>query len=169
MMLTKWDKRFLRLAREVATWSKDPSTQVGCVIAQGKKELALGYNGFPECIEDKPEWYEDRELKLSLVNHAEKNARNKVERSSDLVGATIYTWPLAPCGECAKDIVSWGITRIIAPKGRDICEKETEHVVKHCIKSYSERDTVHDLPIYIQRWFDPSVTYYWCDPSEIDE
>lgn len=169
-MLTKWDKRFLRLAREVATWSKDPSTQVGCVIAQGKKELALGYNGFPECIEDKPEWYEDRELKLSLVNHAEKNARNKVERSSDLVGATIYTWPLAPCGECAKDIVSWGITRIVAPKGRDICEKETEHVVKHCKTDFKHPRYINgkgSLDCYTT--YEPRVTYYWCDPSEIDE
>ena len=149
MWLTKWDKRFLKLAREVATWSKDPSSQVGCVIAQGKRELAFGYNGFPECIEDKSEWYKDRDLKLSLVIHAEKNARNKVEKSSDLVGATIYIWPFAPCGECAKEIVSWGITRIVAPKGRKEMELATEHVVNHTKLEY--------------------VSYYWCDPRVIDE
>lgn len=26
---TKWDRRFLRLAEEVSTWSKDPGTRVG--------------------------------------------------------------------------------------------------------------------------------------------
>jgi hypothetical protein len=30
----KWDKRFLLLARHVAGWSKDPSTQCGAVIVQ---------------------------------------------------------------------------------------------------------------------------------------
>ena len=168
-MLTKWDKRFLRLAREVSTWSKDPRSQVGCVIAQNKRELSVGYNGFPECVEDCPEWYENRELKLSLVIHAEMNALNKVEQASDLIGATIYVWPFPPCGECAKHIVARGITRIVAPKGRESCEKETEHVIKHCIKSYMLRDQVHGLPIYSQQWYNPSVTYYWCDPEEIDE
>ena len=29
--MNKWDERYLRLAKEVSTWSKDPSTQVGAV------------------------------------------------------------------------------------------------------------------------------------------
>jgi dCMP deaminase len=28
-VLSKWDERYLALAKEVSTWSKDPSTQVG--------------------------------------------------------------------------------------------------------------------------------------------
>ena len=32
-MLDKWDQRFMDLANFVAAWSKDPSTQVGAVIA----------------------------------------------------------------------------------------------------------------------------------------
>jgi deoxycytidylate deaminase len=27
-VLSKWDERYLALAKEVSTWSKDPSTQV---------------------------------------------------------------------------------------------------------------------------------------------
>ena len=34
-MIDKWHLRFLRLAREVSSWSKDPSTQVGCIIVVG--------------------------------------------------------------------------------------------------------------------------------------
>lgn len=34
-MITKWDARFLDLAALVASWSRDPSTQVGAVIADG--------------------------------------------------------------------------------------------------------------------------------------
>jgi deoxycytidylate deaminase len=41
----KWDRRFLELARHVAAWSKDPSTQVGAVVAEGKRVVSLGYNG----------------------------------------------------------------------------------------------------------------------------
>lgn len=155
--LNKWDKRFLRLAREVSTWSKDPKTQVGAVITKDNKELAFGYNGFPQCIEDKPEWYKNRELKLSLVIHAEINARNKIENSSDMIGGTIYTWPCAPCGDCAKQIVSWGIERIVAPRGRREYEMATENVIKHCTQSHEG---------YIKNLIQE---YYWCDPSEIAE
>ena len=48
----KWDVRFLKLAHEVASWSKDPSTKVGCVLVKGKKVVSLGYNGLPMGVED---------------------------------------------------------------------------------------------------------------------
>jgi len=45
--LDKWDKRYLSLAKEVATWSKDPSTQVGAVTVGNKKEaLTASQEGF---------------------------------------------------------------------------------------------------------------------------
>ena len=46
----KWDVRFLRLAHEVAKWSKDPSTKVGCILVKDKKVISMGYNGFPAGI-----------------------------------------------------------------------------------------------------------------------
>jgi deoxycytidylate deaminase len=46
-VLSKWDERYLALAKEVSTWSKDPSTQVGAVTVGSKKEvLSQGFNGF---------------------------------------------------------------------------------------------------------------------------
>ncbi len=48
MINTKWDKRFLKLAREISTWSKDPSSKIGAVIVNDERRiLATGYNGFP--------------------------------------------------------------------------------------------------------------------------
>ena len=45
------DLRFLRLAREVSTWSKDPSTKVGAVIVGDNGQvISQGYNGFPEAL-----------------------------------------------------------------------------------------------------------------------
>ena len=48
-----WDDRFLSLAALVAGWSKDPSTQVGCVIVDPDRRVrGMGYNGFPAGIAD---------------------------------------------------------------------------------------------------------------------
>ena len=107
----KWDGRYLRLAREVSTWSKDPSRKVGSVIVDNKKRvLSLGYNGFPRGVEDKPEMYEDRETKLLFVCHAERNALDNAPNSVE--GATLYS-TLFPCNECAKSIVQRGIKNVI--------------------------------------------------------
>jgi len=39
------------LARLVASWSKDQSTQVGAVIVdQDKRIVSTGFNGFPRCV-----------------------------------------------------------------------------------------------------------------------
>jgi deoxycytidylate deaminase len=62
----KWDRRFLELAKQVSTWSKDPSTQVGAVLVNDLLQVVgMGYNGFPRGVED---WqmnvYADRELKV---------------------------------------------------------------------------------------------------------
>jgi len=52
-----WDYRYLKLAKEVAQWSKDPSSKIGAVAVGPKGNvLAQGYNGFPRGIFD----YEDR-------------------------------------------------------------------------------------------------------------
>ncbi|MBT7127172.1 MAG: CMP deaminase, partial [Candidatus Thioglobus sp.] len=73
--LDKWDKRYLGLAAEVSTWSKDPSTQVGAVTVGSKKEvLSQGFNGFPRGIDDSDERYNNRDTKYKLVVHAEMNA-----------------------------------------------------------------------------------------------
>lgn len=108
----KWHARFLRLAEHVATWSKDPSTKVGAVIVgDRRKVLGLGYNGFPRGVVDSGERYGDRPTKYQLVVHAEVNAILNAGQSVE--GATLYTWPLPPCNECAKVVIQSGIKRIV--------------------------------------------------------
>ena len=42
-----WDDYFINIANEIATRSKDPSTQVGAVIVDEKhRPVSFGYNGF---------------------------------------------------------------------------------------------------------------------------
>lgn len=109
---TKWDIRFIRLAREVATWSKDPSTKVGCVITNELNQVvSLGYNGFPRHIEDDTTRYEDRPTKYRLVVHSEPNAI--LNAVGSLQDTTLYVTPLPPCHECAKLIIQAGIKNVV--------------------------------------------------------
>ena len=116
--MDKWDKRFLSLAKEIATWSKDPSTQVGAVAIGDKGEvLAQGYNGFPRGVKDLKERYENKDIKYRYVVHAEMNCiYNATYNGIGLDGATMYVWGLPLCNECAKGIIQVGIARVVSPK-----------------------------------------------------
>ncbi len=113
-----WDKRFLDLARYVAQWSKDPSTQTGAVIVDPfRRVLSLGFNGFPRGVIDSPERLNDREIKYKMIVHCERNAI--VYARTSVVGATLYTWPFASCSPCAGMVIQAGITRCVAPTPSD--------------------------------------------------
>lgn len=114
-MTGKWDRRFLRVAKEVASWSKDPSKQIGAVYVSGDRRiLATGYNGFPRGIEDSDYRYEDRETKYKFVAHAEMNGiYNATYNGQSLKDSTCYVWGLPVCSECAKGLIQVGVTRVV--------------------------------------------------------
>lgn len=110
--MDKWDLRFLGLAKEAATWSKDPSTKVGCVIVDPdtNRIAGVGFNGFPRGMCDHKELYEDRETKYSRTIHAEVNA--VLNSSGSLEGFTAYvTHP--PCTNCALVLIQSGVGRVV--------------------------------------------------------
>lgn len=110
----KWDLRFLELAKHISTWSKDPSTKVGSVIVDNDNRIvSVGFNGFPKGVNDTEERYQNREIKYSLVCHAEINSILFAQR--DLCNYTIYTWPFPPCASCGKAIIQSGIIRCVSP------------------------------------------------------
>lgn len=112
--LNKWDKRFLRIAYEVAHWSKDPSHKIGAVAVKDKRIIATGYNGFPSGVEDIDYRWRTKELKYQYIVHAEMNCvYNAVNHGISLKDATMYVYGLPVCHECAKGIVQSGITRIV--------------------------------------------------------
>jgi len=114
--MDKWDGRYLRLAKEVASWSKDPSTKVGAVAVLNGMVLAQGYNGFPRGIKDSEEKYLDRETKYQYVVHAEMNCIfNAAMNGVSLYGSTLYIYPLPACHECAKGIIQCGVERVVSP------------------------------------------------------
>ena len=104
--LPKWDYRFSEQAKVVATWSKDPAKQVGCVlVSPDRNELAIGYNGLPRGIDKADD-------KLAMTVHAELNAILNARRN--LTGWTLYSTE-APCLQCATSIVQAGLARVVAP------------------------------------------------------
>lgn len=74
----KKHQRFLRIAKVTSLRSKDPNTQVGCVIVDKDNCIvSVGYNGFPIGVDDDVfRWdKEDPEDNKHLyVVHAEMNA-----------------------------------------------------------------------------------------------
>lgn len=111
--ISSWDLRFLGLAQHVAGWSKDPSTQVGAVIADSHHRIrSLGFNGFARGVKDTAERLNDRDTKYQLVLHAEENA---LAFAGDAEGCTLYVWPMPPCAHCMSLAIQRGIARVVAP------------------------------------------------------
>ena len=113
--LSKWDQRYIDLAKQVSTWSKDPSRKIGAVAVGSKGQiLAQGYNGFPRGILDSTERYDNREVKYKYVVHAEMNVIYNASFSGvSLDGSSLFVYGLPVCNECAKGIIQVGITRVL--------------------------------------------------------
>lgn len=128
-MSSKWDKRYISLAKEVSTWSKDPSKQIGAVaIGEKGQVLAQGYNGFPRGIEDTEQRYTDRNEKYKYVVHAEMNCiYNATFNGVSLQGATIYISGLPVCSECAKGLIQVGVKRVVYQCEDDVPDIWKEH------------------------------------------
>jgi len=109
----KWDIRFLLLADQIATWSKDPSRGVGAIIVSAAKQIvATGFNGLPRGVEDRAERLE-RPAKYELIVHAEMNAIIQCARNGvSPLGCAMFT-SFSPCVACAIGMVQAGISRVV--------------------------------------------------------
>ena len=138
-MNDNWHKRFIQLAETVASWSKDPSTKVGCVIVDPRSNavLSLGFNGFPRGVQERAikttrgaqgvrlvespndlhptRW--ERPEKYMWIEHAERNAVfNAARNGVAITGAWAYlNYTPTPCTDCARALIQAGIRRIIGP------------------------------------------------------
>lgn len=110
-----WDLTFMLLAKSIArSRSKDPNTQVGCVIVDVHKDpVAFGYNGFGAySLENDALW--ERPEKYDHVIHAEANAIGRAARRGCATeGCTAYVTAF-PCLSCAKQLIAAGIVRVVA-------------------------------------------------------
>ena len=109
--MTKWDRRCMQMARLVATWSKDPSTNVGCLIAdRDHRIVSVGFNGYPAGMPDTADT-DPRAIRLARTIHAEVNALLNAGRPLPM-GCTLYT-TFPPCDRCMVQIIQAGVHRVI--------------------------------------------------------
>jgi dCMP deaminase len=103
------------LAKQISSWSLDPSTKVGAVIVgKNGQIISQGYNGFPRGVKDSPERLNTREEKYKYVVHAEMNCiYNACRNGASLNDTTLYVYGLPVCSECAKGVVQVGISKVI--------------------------------------------------------
>lgn len=145
-MNNNWDKKYIDLAKHIATWSKDPSTKIGAVaIGEKGQVLAQGYNGFPRGIDDNDDRYYNKEQKYKYVVHAEMNCiYNATYNGVSLQGATIYISGLPVCSECAKGLIQVGIKRVVYHTGLDIIPKKWIESNDDTIKLFDEAGVTYD-------------------------
>lgn len=125
----RWDRWFVHMARNLAHWhSKDPSNQVGAVIATGQNPLSFGYNGPIRGVADSAETFTNRARKLCVTEHAERNALyNALRNGVDVRGSTIYVTHMC-CVDCAKGICQSGVVRVCHGTNEDFEERWAESI-----------------------------------------
>jgi dCMP deaminase len=113
--LNKYDKAYLRIAKEWSLLSYCKRKKVGAIIVRDRMIISDGYNGTPSGFENCCE--DEHGLTRWDVLHAEANAILKVARSTQSCeGATLYI-TLSPCKECSKLIHQSGIKRVVYHNG----------------------------------------------------
>jgi dCMP deaminase len=114
LMTEKWICRFIKLAEQTASWSKDPRRKVGCLIVdpESKTILSGGYNGFARGIKDDLR-LEDKVVKNRLIIHAEANTIAAAARNGhSLLGGVAFITNF-PCLQCAGLLLQAGVTAIV--------------------------------------------------------
>jgi dCMP deaminase len=134
----KYDKAYLRIAKEWSKLSYCERKKVGAIIVKSRMIISDGYNGTPSgfenCCEDEQnntKWY---------VLHAEANAILKVANSTQSCeGATLYI-TLSPCKDCSKLIHQAGIKRVVYIDGY-----KDDTGLQFLVKAGVEVVQIHDI------------------------
>ena len=127
--MDKWDKRFIEMARVIASWAScfQPDRKIGAVIVKDKRIMTTGYNGAPagvktcvergECMRKARGIPSGTHHELCYGIHAEQNAIIQAAKLGiSIDGATLYCTH-QPCVICAKMIVNAGIRRVVYEEG----------------------------------------------------
>ena len=108
----KWASRLLKMAKDVASWSKDESTKVGAVITTlDGSPVSWGFNGMAKGIDDTIGGRHERPLKYKWMCHAERNAMDLSPRG-DLTDCVMFV-TFSPCTNCAQSIIQRGIKTVV--------------------------------------------------------
>ncbi len=126
---TKWDDRFMELAKSIANWSScyQENRKIGAIIVKNKRIITTGYNGAPaglpscvergECLRRKRNIPSGTQHEVCYAIHAEQNAIIQAARLGiSIEDATLYCTH-QPCVICAKMIINAGIRRVVYEQG----------------------------------------------------
>ena len=109
--MTKFDAKYLKMAKIWASNSYCKRRQVGALLVKDNMIISAGYNGTPAGFENICE--DENGVTKPYVLHAEANALTKVAKSGNSAeGATLYV-TASPCLECSKLIIQSGIRRVV--------------------------------------------------------
>lgn len=144
-MNKKWIERFVALTDLVASWSKDPKRQIGCMIVNiDRRVIAMGYNGFPKGLDDSEEALADQQSKRFHTIHAELNAI--LNTTSDLTGSILFVNRF-PCHVCAGIILQAGISNIVVPEP-DLAHEHWGNGWKVSLETLTDRVGIQYVEIY---------------------
>ena len=106
----KRDEMFLAMAFVTSLRGTCNRLQVGSIIVKDNHVVSTGYNGTPPKV---PHCQHEFDEPCSAAVHSEANAIAFAARAGiKTEGATIYITS-SPCNECAKLIISSGISRVV--------------------------------------------------------
>lgn len=108
-----WDWYYMNIAGAVSEGSKDPNRKVGAVlVTPDKRQLSIGYNGFPPEVPDLKAHLRDQTYKRQHMVHAECNCLRQAPFPTD--GCTLYVTRFT-CSECAEQVLEKKVARVVAP------------------------------------------------------
>ena len=101
--------RWIKVAKAISEFSKDPSTKVGTIMVSADgRQISSGYNGWVAgCDESQMTW--DRPLKYLMILHSEMNA---ILFSKESLKGAVAISTQAPCESCLKHMAQAGISEI---------------------------------------------------------
>ena len=113
-----WDEYFINIAEQVKLKSKDNKTQIGVVlVGKDNSIVSTGYNSFPRGINDYVDERQERPEKYFWFEHAERNAiYNAARIGVSTLGTTMYMTCDISCADCARGIISAGISKVVFRK-----------------------------------------------------
>ena len=124
--MTRWSTGFwMGIAEDFSTQSSCKKAQVGCLIIKNSKLIAAGVNGTTSGDRNECEDSEGN-TEHWRVHHAERNALRQVSEA-EAEGSTVYV-TLAPCWECAKELIGYKIGKLCYGEVKDEYEEVLEYL-----------------------------------------
>jgi len=118
--ITKWDLRFMKLAKETASWSKDLRTKVGSIIVRDRNPISMGFNGLPvNCNDEIKDRFESPQKYLWTIHSEANSLIQAAKHGVKTDGCTMYV-TLFPCANCAGLIVNSGIKKVFCENEPDL-------------------------------------------------